>query len=98
MTDKHTPGPWSINSWPQATSDIAIGAPGTPCIARMPLRDVSINEQRANAVLIVTAPDMLAMLRSLLTHNNKVHSNDAYYCFDEAPVRALIAKATGQTP
>ena len=54
---KHTPGPWSINNWPQRDSSIAIGAIGTPLIARVKLRDVSINEQNANARLIAAAPE-----------------------------------------
>ena len=67
MTEaKFTPGPWSINEWPQATSDIAIGAVGTPLIARVPLRDVSINEQKANAHLIAAAPELYCALQELL--------------------------------
>lgn len=62
MPNAHTPGPWSINDWPQASSDIAVGAAGTPVIARVPLRDVSINEQKDNARLIAASPVLLAML------------------------------------
>ena len=50
---KHTKEPWSINDWPQDTTDITIGAVLTPLIAKVPLRDVSINEQKANARRIV---------------------------------------------
>ena len=63
MTEKFTPGPWSINDWPQSNSDIVIGAIGTPRIAKIPLRDVSINEQKANARLIKAAPAMYAALK-----------------------------------
>lgn len=98
MTDMHTPGPWSINSWPQATSDISIGASGTPCIARVPLRDVSINEQRANAAVIAAADDMLEALRSLLESitNSECGEVDRKLAVKDA--REAIAKATGQTP
>lgn len=58
---KHTPGPWSINNWPQGDSQIAIGAVGTPLIAKAFLRDVSINQQKANARLIAAAPELLAV-------------------------------------
>jgi hypothetical protein len=51
----HTPLPWSINDWTQRDAEIRIGATGTPVIATVNLRDVSINEQKANAELIVTA-------------------------------------------
>lgn len=50
---KHTKGPWSINDWSQDTTDITIGAVLTPLIAKVPLRDVSINEQKDNACRIV---------------------------------------------
>lgn len=62
---KHTPGPWSINNWPQPDSSIAIGATGTPLIARVQLRDVSINEHNANARLIAAAPELLEALSEL---------------------------------
>lgn len=53
MNPNHTAGPWSINDWPHARSEISIGAAGTPRVAIIPLRDVSINEQKANARRIV---------------------------------------------
>lgn len=53
MKNQHTQEPWSINNWTQPDSSIAIGANGTPLIARVMLRDVSINEQKANADRIV---------------------------------------------
>lgn len=61
---KHTKGPWSINEWTQPDREIGIGAVGTPLIAKVMLRDVSINEQKANAKLIALAPEMLAVLQS----------------------------------
>lgn len=87
-TQQHTPAPWSINEWTQASSDIAIGATGTPLIARVPLRDVSINEQEANARLIAAAPELLEALK-VLVENGGIGSEDM---FDDA--RAAIAKAT----
>lgn len=67
METKHTPGPWSINAWPQAGTDIAIGAIGTPLIAKVPLRDVSIIGQQANADLIAAAPELLEACQLMLT-------------------------------
>ncbi len=93
----HTPGPWSINNWPQADSSIAIGAVGTPLIARVFLRDVSINEQKANAHLIVAAAEMLAALEALKTANGSDNFTGWHESF--APAIALanaaIAKARG---
>lgn len=63
--DAHTPGPWSRNDWPQPDSSIAIGAAGTPLIAKVILRDVSINEQAANAALIAVAPKFLEALKRI---------------------------------
>ena len=51
----HTTEPWSINEWTQPASNISIGAVGTTLIARVILRDVSINEHKANAMRIVAA-------------------------------------------
>lgn len=88
MTAKHTPAPWSINNWTQATTDIAIGAVGTPWIAKIPLRDVSINEQKANAHLIAAAPNLLAALDAMLANPNDPR------CW--ANGRAAVAKAKGE--
>lgn len=89
MTEpKFTPGPWSINEWPQTASDIAIGAVGTPLITKVPLRDVSINEQKANANLIAAAPDLF---NALLVAEESVGDLDSLEI-----VRAALAKARGE--
>lgn len=87
---QHTPGPWSINDWPQANTDIAIGAVGTPLIARIPLRHVSINEQKANARLIAAAPELLEALKVAEVYVPASHKRQI------ALVHAAIAKAEGQ--
>lgn len=66
MKTEFTKGEWSINNWTQPDDTIAVGAVGTPLIARVHLRDVSINEQKANAKLITAAPRLLTMLNSLV--------------------------------
>ena len=53
-----TPGLWGINAWPQRGFDVRIGAKGTPRIASVPDRDVSINEQKANAAVICRARNL----------------------------------------
>lgn len=62
MSQQHTPEPWGINEWPQPDASIAIGAIGTPLIARVILRDVSINEQKANARRIVACVNACAQI------------------------------------
>lgn len=98
MNSKHTPGPWSINDWPQATSDVGIGATGTPLVARISLRDVSINEQKANARLIAAAPELLACAEMLLLLTAKAGANGSV-AHEFRPhweaARAAIAKAEG---
>lgn len=63
--NKHTPGPWSVNSWHGGGISITIGATGTPLIATAHLRDVSVNQLKANALLISAAPELLAALQEI---------------------------------
>ena len=63
---KHTEGPWSINEWPQNDNEIRIGATGTLRLATVHLRNVSINEQQANAQLISAAPNLYRELTRLI--------------------------------
>jgi hypothetical protein len=111
ITIKHTPGPWSINDWPQANTDIAIGAAGTPLIARVPLRDVSVNEQQANAALIAAAPELLEALKWMVANDDTNEGDEpveslgghswneynSYWLDGLNKARAAIAKATGET-
>ena len=57
---QHTPIPWKAQRFP-GQDDYTIWAPGAT-IARVPLRDVSINEQKANAEIIVRAVNSHAEL------------------------------------
>lgn len=59
---KYTQGEWSINEWTQKDRNIRIGAIGTPLIATIEMRDVSINEHKANAHLITAAPNTFEAL------------------------------------
>ena len=63
---KHTPGPWSINTWEhQGDASMRIGAKDTPMLTRVSSEFVSINEWRANAKLIAAAPEMFEALQSV---------------------------------
>lgn len=55
MESKHTPTPWKVWDHPVPAGEIHIGATGTPLIAKVMLRDASINEFEANAAFIVRA-------------------------------------------
>lgn len=72
METKFTKGEWSINEWTQPDDRISIGAVGTPLIAIVPSRDVSYNEQKANAKLIAAAPDLLEALMSIENDDNSI--------------------------
>lgn len=64
---RHTSGPWSVNAWrSKEYPDIQIGAIGTPLIATIHFRDVSVNELEANANLITAAPEFFKALQRLL--------------------------------
>lgn len=72
METKFTKGEWSINEWTQPDDRISIGAVGTPLIAIVPSRDVSYNEQKANAKLITAAPDLLEALMNIENDDNSI--------------------------
>lgn len=72
METKFTKGEWSINEWTQPDDRISIGAVGTPLIAIVPSRDVSYNEQKANAKLIAAAPDLLEALMNIENDDNSI--------------------------
>lgn len=96
MNTEHTSGEWSINTWPRADSHIAIGAPGTPLIALIPIRDVSVNEQKANARLIKTAPKLLEALRPFANIDLRTQGVHQRFASDVLAARAAIAEATGE--
>lgn len=96
---KHTPAPWSINDFPQKDSRISIGAIGTPLIAYVPDRDVSVNEQKANARLIASAPELLDALGIAMQFDEKLKEHIRRYewgarFLDKS--HAAIAKARGE--
>lgn len=62
MDSQHTPEPWSVNDWTQPDREISIGAVGTPLIAKVMMRDVSVNEHKANARRIVACVNACAGL------------------------------------
>jgi hypothetical protein len=93
METNHTKGKWSINEWTQPDREISIGAIGTPLIAKVMLRDCSINEHRANAKLIAAAPDMFELLLAIgddMITNKEVYANDVLYQRIRNTIKAVI--------
>lgn len=92
----HTPGPWTINEWPQPAWSIGVGAVGTALICRVMLRDVSINEHKANATLIAAVPDLLvaAEYAEALIQARTVKGAREVIALQK--LGAAIAKARGQ--
>ena len=74
-TGEHTPGPWGTNELFYAVIPIltvsAHGIHGMDCLATVDGRDRE--ERRANARLIASAPDLLALARHILAM-----ADDAY--------------------
>ena len=92
---KHTPAPWFVDEITRKTNEIKIWAKGTPLIARVFLRDVSINEQYANAELIAAAPDLLEALKlcAAVCAGEALDKSSLINALEAS--RAAIAKATG---
>lgn len=104
----HTPGPWHVSTGTPALDQgdaLRISAAGVPKIADVIARDVSYNQQAANARLIAAAPDLLAALRKayeliedlqpvVLGESETAHYDRAIH----AAIRAAITKATGGQP
>ncbi len=95
----HTPGPWNVKDEIIRTTIVASDGKAV-AMALLPKRGV--DEARANAVLIATAPELLEILKDLLTDYE--HTCDVLGPLEglyESPeqealfarVRAVIAKA-----
>lgn len=87
---EHTPRPWSVNEWPQANADMSVGAVGTPRVAIIPLRDVSINEQKANARLIAAAPELLEAAENILSAYRMLVDSGDCGCWDSSKVDEVV--------
>lgn len=96
MTVKHTPGPWKVDEFTRKTNEINIWADGTPLIAKVHLRDVSINEQFANADLIAAAPDLLEVLDEAYAELLADSHRDGPRSLLLTRIEVAIAKATGE--
>jgi len=87
MNTKHTPGPWHVrngNTIGDATQDIA-------SLSIMSVVNMKKDERIANARLIAAAPELLDVLKEIISDG--VHCDVVPHLHYKA--RAAIAKATG---
>lgn len=99
---KHTPGPWRVEhrciygkNGDYITRDIGSGS--SDYVARMDASTMQAFDQKANAQLIASAPDLLDVAIKLLDDTLR-HNDFATWCADRKLAREVIAKATGETP
>ncbi len=110
---RHTPGPWA---WDDESDGLYIGQEKTngKTVAVLRWQDSALDSidtavMRANALLIAAAPEMLAVLRALLTDNaqdsiedpighaeREAHSTGTVFKGTLDAARAAIAKAEGR--
>ena len=86
---------WSRNSWTHESDSISIGAAGTPKICEVLLRDVSFNEQEANAKLITNSPKLLKSLLYLVKEiktNLGLTDSDIDYMLTESGANEVLNK------
>ena len=69
--NKHTQNPWHVGMRP---GPIIYGPQGEQ-VADLSARMVSDEETKANARLVVTAPEMLELLREFLTYHETKNGN-----------------------
>lgn len=109
MSNKHTPGPWVIETVPTSVGIChKIGpfpprrpddvTPRSACLyADYPsVHNPADNELYANARLIAAAPDLLEALQNIIESVDKGHA--VILCPLAAAARSAIAKAKGEKP
>jgi hypothetical protein len=84
---KHTPSPWNIEPFDPWDKQIMVNEPAVA----VDYDDVDRDTQEANARLIAAAPDLLAVVHTLLATAYGDHDGCALYI----QARAAIAKAEG---
>lgn len=101
MTDKHTPGPWTIEGHPQGTG-FRVADANKRSVAAFPSTSRRPDDERiANARLIAAAPELLAALKeahrllpSLIHTSTDIDAVELGDAIERA--RAAIARAEGR--
>jgi hypothetical protein len=95
---KHTPGPWTLEDHGYT---YIVSKPGdgyiTRDVCRMDGSTTSAFNQKANAHLIVAAPEMLAALKEARAYYGEPDKSDPVDVAIWARIDAAIAKAEGRT-
>lgn len=65
MTTKHTPGPWAIGEMDGEAYGINATVNGHPVYIAETIGGLGAETDKANALLIAAAPDLLAALRAV---------------------------------
>ena len=99
-----TPGPWKVGDWDSAACETWIYPPGddTPSVAHIPVGDGrrDAQEQKSNARLIASAPDLLEALQTWQTwHANHFadfneEMNIELLCIDNKAAAAIATATT----
>ena len=105
--ERHTPGPWAVfnrtdvfarsmrGNFSAPDNDgwqVADCSPANPVQIGDRFYGLSVNEQRANAILIASAPDLLAACQAMLDAIHRHYPND--WSGLQAQANAAISKAT----
>ena len=93
MTKQHTPGPWRIGSRQTSTPSYIDAGKGFNYRLITRVRDVDMDEGKANARLIAAAPDLLAACVEMVAGNMGQPRGVGVPALDA--MRAAIDKATG---
>ena len=104
MSDKHTPGPWIIQTpFAPDTISIVVGGPEAfdwKFVAEVISENTGISKKqaKANAALIVSSPCLLAALQGLMAFAPAASLTAGVELSAWIAARAAIARATGAAP
>ena len=90
---KHTPGPWHVD--PNFRRDVNREDDNAPvCTCEVNDPDVLVSTQRANAVLIAAAPELLDFAKTVCGLHRHAKPDDIQRIIGQA--QQLVAKARGR--
>lgn len=86
---KHTPGPWTANEDCSNATDIQGPAGESICSVMNASQEDLTDEDQANALAIVAAPEMLDALKMIVRHEGVLTASGLQY------ISNIVKKATG---
>lgn len=90
---KHTPGPWKVWTHPRNENEVYVDGANGRSVCYVIHDDDERKEQKADAVLIAAAPDLLEALKAY-QEANRVSNDSQAELYEMA--EAAIAKAEGK--